>query len=208
MNELSGFADENMADENMAALRCNVMYDLMAGLTRSKLALDRLSRAGYRSEKERKALEAMRPLINKVHGEVAKLHGEHNRSRQLKKAYDVGGMNVIQQLVCEVLLSEELPCNAYFKYVMDPDEKRSGKRGQNGCRPPGFCVPKTVDFALPDRRIAIFADPKPWSRKGESQEDKFLALCGWTVFRFSNIDLANSTDPRAEVRRVIRSLLK
>jgi len=181
-------ANEGKGDSMTDTYRECTMSSIQHHLAAVVHFLKDLERRGWRNEEERKALTAMTPSLVDMYKKVDKMERTYHQAHALKHAHDNKPMTNAERFVCEVLLAEKLPANAFFEYVIDPDSR----------------PPQVLTFAIPDKRIGIGIWEIPTDRAEQKKCDEMSARYGWTTLRFSNSEILN--EPEA-VRRTIRKVI-
>jgi hypothetical protein len=171
--------DSGLADDNMENKRVSTMNCIHIRLLQMVKFFEDMEAYGFRSEEERKVLLAFKPALLDASKKVDRLEREYHQRNALKRAFTCKNMSAFQNDVCELLLSIKLPANAFFEYVTDPDSK----------------PPRTLDFAIPDKRIGIAIGDK------DKSYDALAVSYGWTILRFSEQEFVNDPD---WVRKTIR----
>lgn len=172
------------ADFLTDAYRNDAMFAFQHRLEQAVKLIDDLNKRGYRNERERTSLAALKPSLVDAHNKAVRLNRNFNQAESLKRSRNNENMTACQKTVCDILLSERLPANAFYRYVVSHEPRQ------------------TMDFSVPDKRIAIFCD-----RKGNHEEkirDHMAALHGWTTIRFSEYEITERSD---EVRHTIRKVM-
>ena len=180
-------SDEKMASRRDADMS-NIHYYLGSVLSMMK----NLDRIGWRSEEERQILAKMRPEMEKMFNAVLKIKSKYHQSNSLRHSFKTKRMTPSQTFICDILLREKLPGNCFFKYNLSEDPLRK----------------EYVDFAIPDKKLAIFAEPKAWSKKQDARQDKMLKLYGWRVFRLSDFDCERMSEIHEEVERSLKRFVR
>lgn len=181
MKRPSGLGDALMEEHRVSTMNC-----IHIRLLQMVKLFEDMEAYGFRSDEERNVLLAFKPALLDASKKVCKIEREYHQRNALKRAHDNKPMTHSQKAVCEMLLSERLPCNAFFEYVMDPEPSRW-----------------IVDFALPDKKIAIIIKElhPEITAQVDSKRNWMLMTYGWTVLNFSRSDIMN--DPEM-VRKTIR----
>lgn len=171
---VSGFGDGRMEEQ-----RISTMNSIHIRLLQMVKLFEDMEAYGFRSDEERKVLLAFKPAFLDASKKVCKLEREYHQRNALKHDFTCKSMSPFQRDICKLLLSIKLPANAFFEYVIDPDSR----------------PPRTLDFAIPNKRIGIAIGDK------DKCHDAMAASYGWTILRFSDQEFAN--DPEW-VRKTIR----